>query len=123
MAAAFSRFIAGRDDVAGIIGIGGGGGTSIVTAGMRELPLGLPKIMVSTLASGDVSPYVGVSDIVMMPSITDMAGLNRISRVILHNAAQAIVAMAARPAGGRRRQAGARTDHVRRDHDLRDRDR
>jgi uncharacterized protein (UPF0261 family) len=93
MAQAFTRFVASRDDIAGVIGIGGGGGTSIVTAGMRELPLGLPKIMVSTLASGDVSPYVGVSDIVMMPSITDMAGLNRISRVVLANAAQAIVAM------------------------------
>ena len=68
-----------RDDIAGIIGIGGGGGTSIVTAGMRALPLGLPKIMVSTLASGDVAPYVDVSDIVMMPSVTDMAGLNRLS--------------------------------------------
>ena len=64
---------------------------------MRELPLGLPKLMVSTLASGDVSPYVGVSDIVMMPSITDMAGLNRISRVVLANAAQAIVGMATNP--------------------------
>lgn len=98
MAAAFARFILTRDDIGGIIGIGGGGGTSIVTAGMRELPLGLPKIMVSTLASGDVAPYVGVSDIVMMPSVTDLAGLNRISRVILHNAAQAIVAMASHPA-------------------------
>jgi uncharacterized protein (UPF0261 family) len=97
MAAAFARFAASRDDIAGIIGIGGGGGTSIVTSGMRELPLGLPKIMISTLASGDVSAYVGVSDIVMMPSITDMAGLNRISRVILANAAQAIAAMASRP--------------------------
>ena len=91
------RFVASRDDMAGIIGIGGGGGTSIVTAGMRDLPLGLPKLMVSTLASGDVAPYVGVSDIMMVPSITDMAGLNRISRVVLHNAAQAIVAMAASP--------------------------
>jgi uncharacterized protein (UPF0261 family) len=97
-AAAFAGFAASRDDIAGIIGIGGGGGTSIVTAGMRELPLGLPKIMVSTLASGDVAPYVGVSDIVMMPSVTDMAGLNTISRVILANAASAIVAMASRPA-------------------------
>ncbi|HEY6631542.1 MAG TPA: Tm-1-like ATP-binding domain-containing protein [Rhizobiaceae bacterium] len=96
MSAAFARFVVSRDDVAGVIGIGGGGGTSIVTAGMRELPLGLPKIMVSTLASGDVAPYVGVSDVVMMPSITDMAGLNRISRVILANAASAIVAMAGR---------------------------
>ncbi|MGO8078218.1 Tm-1-like ATP-binding domain-containing protein, partial [Rhizobium leguminosarum] len=57
---------------AGVIGIGGGGGTSIITAGIRQLPLGLPKIMVSTLASGDVSPYVDVSDIVMMPSVTNM---------------------------------------------------
>ena len=97
MAAAFARFAAAREDISAIIGIGGGGGTSIVTAGMRELPLGLPKIMISTLASGDVSAYVGVSDIVMMPSITDMAGLNRISRTVLANAASAIVAMAARP--------------------------
>jgi len=97
MAAAFARFVAQRDDIAAIVGLGGGGGTSIVTAGMRELPLGLPKLMVSTLASGDVAPYVGVSDIMMMPSITDMAGLNRISRVVLDNAASAIAAMAARP--------------------------
>ena len=99
MAAAFVRFIAARrDDIAGIIGIGGGGGTSIATAGMRELPLGLPKVMISTLASGDVGAYVGVSDIMMAPSITDLAGLNRISRVVLVNAAEAIVAMAAKPA-------------------------
>lgn len=96
MASAYARFTATRDDIAAVIGIGGGGGTSIVTAGMRELPLGVPKVMVSTLASGDVAPYVGVSDIVMMPSITDMAGLNRISRVVLGNAASAVVAMAAR---------------------------
>ncbi|MBN9308228.1 Tm-1-like ATP-binding domain-containing protein [Devosia sp.] len=95
MAAAFAAFIITRNDIAGIIGIGGGGGTSIITAGMRKLPIGLPKIMVSTLASGDVAPYVGVSDVVMVPSITDLAGLNRISRVILSNAAQAIVGMSA----------------------------
>ena len=64
---------------------------------MRELPLGLPKVMVSTLASGDVAPYVDVSDIVMMPSITDFAGLNRLSRVILHNAAAAVVGMCVDP--------------------------
>ncbi len=98
MGEAFARFIDGRTDVAGIIGIGGGGGTSIITGGMRRLPLGVPKIMVSTLASGDVSPYVDISDIVMMPSVTDMAGLNRLSRVILHNAAQAIAGMAKTPA-------------------------
>lgn len=98
MGKAFADFMATRDDVAAVIGIGGGGGTSIVTAGMRALPLGLPKIMVSTLASGDTAPYVDVSDIVMMPSVTDMAGLNRISRIVLHNAAQAIVGMARNPA-------------------------
>jgi uncharacterized protein (UPF0261 family) len=98
MGAAFARFIAGRDDIAGIVGIGGGGGTSIVTAGMRGLPLGLPKLMVSTLASGDVAPFVDVSDIVMMPAVTDLAGLNGISRVVLWNAAQAIAGMALRPA-------------------------
>lgn len=98
MGEAFRSFILSRGDIGGIVGIGGGGGTSIITAGMRQLPLGLPKIMVSTLASGDVAPYVGVSDIIMMPSVTDMAGLNRLSRVILGNAATAIAAMANRPA-------------------------
>ena len=93
MGAAFASFIRTRDDIAGIIGIGGGGGTSIVTAGIRELPFGLPKLVVSTLASGDTSPYVGVSDIVMMPAVTDLAGLNRISRVVLSQAAHAIAAM------------------------------
>ncbi len=97
MADAFAQFVITRDDIAGMVGIGGGGGTSIITAGMRKLPIGLPKVMVSTLASGDVGPYVGVSDIVMMPSVTDLAGLNRISRVILSNAALAVVAMSANP--------------------------
>lgn len=97
MMAAFERFVTTRSDIAGMLGIGGGGGTSIITAGMRKLPIGIPKIMISTLAAGDVAPYVGVSDIMMMPSITDMAGLNRISRVIFSNAAQAMVAMSANP--------------------------
>ncbi|TIT79648.1 MAG: UPF0261 family protein, partial [Mesorhizobium sp.] len=87
-----------RGDISGMIGIGGGGGTSIVTSAMRTLPLGLPKVMVSTLASGDTAPYVDVSDIVMMPSVTDMAGLNRLSRIVLHNAAQAISGMVGNPA-------------------------
>ncbi|MBZ9999490.1 MULTISPECIES: Tm-1-like ATP-binding domain-containing protein [unclassified Mesorhizobium] len=97
MGIAFARFAQSRNDIAAMIGIGGGGGTSIVTAGMRTLPLGLPKIMVSTLASGDTAPYVDISDIIMMPSVTDMAGLNQLSRVVLHNAAQAISGMAAGP--------------------------
>ena len=98
MGVAFRYFIAGRDDIAGIIGIGGGGGTSIITSGMRALPLGLPKVMVSTLASGDVAPYVDVSDIMMIPAVTDLAGLNALSRVILTNAAGAVVGMVQVPA-------------------------
>ncbi|MBZ9809598.1 MULTISPECIES: Tm-1-like ATP-binding domain-containing protein [unclassified Mesorhizobium] len=97
MGIAFARFAQSRNDIAAMIGIGGGGGTSIISAGMRTLPLGLPKIMVSTLASGDTAPYVDISDIIMMPSVTDMAGLNQLSRVVLHNAAQAISGMAAGP--------------------------
>ncbi|WP_163263903.1 Tm-1-like ATP-binding domain-containing protein [Chelativorans alearense] len=98
MGEAFANFIAAREDIAAVIGIGGGGGTSIVTAGMRRLAYGVPKLMVSTLASGDTAPYVDISDIIMMPSVTDMAGLNGLSRTILHNAAQAIAGMAMRPA-------------------------
>ena len=98
MTEAFARFLETRTDIAGVIGIGGGGGTAIATAGMRRLPLGLPKLMISTLASGDVSPYVDVSDIVMMPAVTDLAGLNRLSRVVLWNAAQAIAGMVRTPA-------------------------
>lgn len=98
MTEAFAAHAADIRDVDGIVGIGGGGGTAIATAGMRAMRLGLPKLMVSTLASGDTAPYVDVSDIVMMPAVTDMAGLNRISRVVLHNAAQAIVGMARAPA-------------------------
>jgi uncharacterized protein (UPF0261 family) len=82
---------ANADSIAGIIGVGGGGGTSIACAGMRNLPCGVPKLMVSTLASGDTAPYVGISDIIMVPSITDIAGLNRLSRRILSNAAHALI--------------------------------
>jgi uncharacterized protein (UPF0261 family) len=77
----------------GILGMGGGGGTSIATAAMRTLPVGVPKLMVSTLASGDVSAYVGMKDITFTPSIVDVAGFNRISRAIYTNAAGAIVGM------------------------------
>jgi uncharacterized protein (UPF0261 family) len=82
---------AGRID--GVISLGGGGGTAIGTAAMRVLPLGFPKLMVSTLASGNTAQYVGVKDIVMMPSIVDVAGLNRVSRVVLTRAAGAICGM------------------------------
>lgn len=81
----------GRID--GIISLGGGGGTAIGTAAMRALPIGFPKLMVSTLASGNTAPYVGVKDIVMMPSVADVAGLNRLSRKLLAQAAGAICGM------------------------------
>lgn len=78
-----------------IIGMGGSGGTGVVTAAMRVLPVGVPKVCVSTLAAGDVSPFVGTKDIVMIPSIADVAGINRISRTILSRAAGAVCGMAA----------------------------
>lgn len=84
-----------RGEFDGVIALGGGGGTSIACAGMRALPLGVPKVMVSTLAGRDVSGYVGLSDIVMIPSITDIAGINRISEGILGRAAAAVCAMTA----------------------------
>lgn len=82
---------AGRID--GVISLGGGGGTAIGTAAMRALPIGFPKVMVSTLASGNTAHYVGTKDIVMIPSIVDVAGLNRISKTILSRAAGAICGM------------------------------
>ena len=98
MGQALARYLALQTDVGGVMGIGGGGGTSIITTGMRDMPFGLPKIMVSTLASGDVAPYVGISDLMMLPAVTDLAGLNRISRTVLHNAAMAMAGMAQHPA-------------------------
>ncbi|MFY9214626.1 MAG: Tm-1-like ATP-binding domain-containing protein, partial [Tissierellaceae bacterium] len=77
----------------GIISFGGTGGTSIVTPGMRALPIGVPKIMVSTVASGNTSFYIGASDLIMMPSVVDVAGLNRISIEIFTNAAHAMAGM------------------------------
>lgn len=77
----------------GVISLGGGGGTAIGTAAMRALPIGFPKVMVSTLAAGNVAPYVGTKDIVMFPSIVDVSGLNRLSRVLLARAAGAICGM------------------------------
>lgn len=78
----------------GVVGLGGSGGSSLVTRAMRELPFGVPKLMVSTVASGDTRPYVGESDVTMMYSVVDMAGINRISARILSNAASAIAGMA-----------------------------
>ncbi|MFD4868454.1 Tm-1-like ATP-binding domain-containing protein [Streptomyces sp. NPDC058412] len=78
----------------GVLAIGGSGGTSIATRAMRALPLGVPKLMVSSMASGDVSPYVGSSDITMMYSVVDIAGINSVSGPVLANAAEAIAGMA-----------------------------
>ncbi len=93
MAEAFTRFMAGRRDVGGIISAGGSGGTALVTPAMRSLPVGVPKVMVSTVASGNVRQYVGPSDICMMYSVTDVAGINRISASVLSNAAHALAGM------------------------------
>ncbi len=85
--------LAAEGRIHGVISLGGGGGTAIGTAAMRALPVGFPKVMVSTLASGNVAPYVDVKDIVMIPSVVDVAGLNRISRMLLARAAGAICGM------------------------------
>ena len=77
----------------GMLSMGGSGGTSIATAAMRTLPVGVPKVMVSTVGGGDVSAYAGTKDITFMPSVVDVAGINRISRTIYTNAAGAISGM------------------------------
>jgi uncharacterized protein (UPF0261 family) len=79
--------------VSGVLAIGGSAGTSIATAAMRELPTGVPKLMVSTLASGNTRPYVGTSDIAMLYPVADFTGLNRLTRTVLTNAATAIAGM------------------------------
>jgi uncharacterized protein (UPF0261 family) len=83
----------GSGQLDGIVSMAGGGGTSLATAAMRGLPVGVPKVMVSTLAAGDISPYVGTRDVTFMPSVVDVAGLNSISRQIYANAAGAIAGM------------------------------
>jgi uncharacterized protein (UPF0261 family) len=93
MAEAFSRWIVAQSGITGIISAGGSGGTSLATAGMRALPVGVPKIMVSTVASGNVAPYVGPSDIMMMYAVADVQGLNPITRSVLGNAAHALAGM------------------------------
>jgi uncharacterized protein (UPF0261 family) len=83
-----------------VFGLGGSGGTSVVSAAMRSLPLGVPKLIVSTMATGNIGGYVGTKDIAILYSVTDIAGLNRISRPILRNAASAIAGMAKHVATG-----------------------
>jgi uncharacterized protein (UPF0261 family) len=79
----------------GILGLGGSGNTSVATAAMRALPVGVPKLMVSTMASGDTEPYVGARDVAMMYSVADIEGLNQLSRTVIANAALAVVGMVA----------------------------
>jgi uncharacterized protein (UPF0261 family) len=93
MSEAFKRFLISRTDLAGVIGLGGSGGSAIVAPALQALRIGIPKILVSTLASGDVTAYVGTSDIQMINPVTDIAGLNRISRIILGNAANSLAGM------------------------------
>jgi uncharacterized protein (UPF0261 family)/ABC-type branched-subunit amino acid transport system ATPase component len=93
MAVAFEHFVTRRRDLGGLISAGGSGGTALATRAMRRLPVGVPKVMVSTVASGDVRPYVGPADICMMYSVTDVSGINRISERVLANAAHALAGM------------------------------
>jgi uncharacterized protein (UPF0261 family) len=97
MALAFELYVLTRRDLGGIISAGGSGGTSLATPAMRALPIGCPKVMVSTMASGDTRPYVGPSDICMMYSVTDVQGINRISEKVLANAAHALAGMVTHP--------------------------
>jgi uncharacterized protein (UPF0261 family) len=94
MAEALTRFLLSRDDIGAVLGLGGGGNTSMVTQAMRALPIGVPKLMVSTMASGNVAPYVGPTDIMMMHAVADVAGLNAITAQVIGNAAHAAAGMA-----------------------------
>jgi uncharacterized protein (UPF0261 family)/ABC-type branched-subunit amino acid transport system ATPase component len=95
MAIAFENWIVRQHGVAGIICAGGSGGTALATPAMRRLPIGIPKVMISTVAAGDVRGYVGASDLMMMHSVTDVQGLNSISRKVLANGANALAGMVA----------------------------
>jgi uncharacterized protein (UPF0261 family)/ABC-type branched-subunit amino acid transport system ATPase component len=93
MAEAFANWLRRQRNVAGIISAGGSGGASLAAPGMRSLPVGVPKLIISSVASGDVGPYVGPADITMMYSVVDVQGLNSISRAVLGNGANALVGM------------------------------
>jgi uncharacterized protein (UPF0261 family) len=93
MADAFANWLRRQANIAGAISAGGSGATSLVAPGMRTLPVGVPKLIISSVASGDVGPYVGPADITMMYSVTDVQGLNSISRAVLANGANALLGM------------------------------
>lgn len=94
MAQALTIWLTARTDIGAVLGLGGSGNTAIVTEAMRALPIGVPRLMVSTVASANVAPYVGPNDIAMMYSVVDVAGLNAISRRVIGNAANAAAGMA-----------------------------
>jgi uncharacterized protein (UPF0261 family) len=94
MAGALTNFLLSRTDIGAVLGLGGSGNTALVTEAMRALPIGVPKLMVSTVASGNTAPYVGPNDLAMMYSVVDVAGLNAISRKVIGNAAHAAAGMA-----------------------------
>ncbi|CUU19984.1 uncharacterized protein (UPF0261 family)/ABC-type branched-subunit amino acid transport system ATPase component [Bradyrhizobium sp. JR7.2] len=93
MAEAFASWLRRQNNIAGVISAGGSGAASLVAPGMRTLPVGVPKLIISSVASGDVGPYVGPADITMMHSVTDVQGLNSISRAVLANGAHALAGM------------------------------
>jgi uncharacterized protein (UPF0261 family)/ABC-type branched-subunit amino acid transport system ATPase component len=111
MAEAFARWIVREPDIGGVISAGGSGGTTLATAGMRVLPVGVPKLMVSTVAAGDVAQYVGGTDIMMLPSVADVQGLNSITEQVLGNAAHALAGMIAQLPTAEARE--ARRKHAR----------
>jgi uncharacterized protein (UPF0261 family) len=108
MTEAFRAWLGRQQEVLGVISAGGSGNTAMATAGMQALPVGVPKLMISTVASGDVRAYVGASDVTIMHSVTDVQGLNRISRVVLGNGARAMAGMAKARLAELRRQPAAR---------------
>ncbi len=123
-AAAITQRLFAQKKLDGVMGMGGSGNSSIVAAAAQALPVGVPKLIVSTLASGDTRPYVGNSDVTMMYSVVDIAGINRVSERILTNAAAAIAGMAQELCRAQTHideQAADWRDHVWRDHAVRDR--
>lgn len=93
MSVAFERWMRGQGDVAGVIAAGGSGGTALVAPAFRALPIGTPKVVVSTVASGDIAQYVGATDILMLYSVADVQGINSITREVLRNGAGALAGM------------------------------
>ncbi len=113
MTLAFERWISHQSNVLGIIGAGGSGGTSLVAPAMRSLPFGIPKLIISTVASGEVSQYMGPADIMMMYSVADVSGLNSITRDVLQNGAEALAGMVS--ARRRNSAAGSNANSVSKD--------